>query len=201
MNEGDATSHGETLYPGYRDEQFHFCVVNKRLGINKCAMARNIPLWACDRIAKEICSLLILLGKLTIGECERIHQTSVQLNYARHVLRSLTLWLLTLPFVLVKDFGLLTGPVCGVTAWLLFGVHQTGHSIEDPFQKTLRLSILCKAIRRDVLGEAEYRNSVFNLEESENIRTNHDIKKSLNYVASETSNEPIVTTPKIDFEV
>ena len=27
------------------------------------------------------------------------------------------------------------------------------HSIEDPFQKTLQLSILCNAIRQDVMGE------------------------------------------------
>jgi putative membrane protein len=93
--------------------------------------------------------------KLTdaVGQCERIHQTAVPLNYARHSLRSLTLWLFTLPFALVKDLGLLTAPVTACIAWLLFGVYQIGYSIEDPFQGTLRLSILCDAIRRDVLGK------------------------------------------------
>ena len=82
-----------------------------------------------------------------------IPQTAVPLNYARHCLRSLTFWLLTLPFALVKDLGLGTGPICGVVSWVLFGVYQIGHSIEDPFQKTLQLSILCNAIRQDVMGE------------------------------------------------
>jgi hypothetical protein len=76
----------------------------------------------------------------------------VPLNYARHSLRSLTLWLFTLPFALVKDLGFLTGPVAACIAWVLFGVYQIGYSIEDPFQGTIRLSILCDSIRKDVLG-------------------------------------------------
>ena len=38
-----------------------------------------------------------------------------------------------------------------VTSWLLFGVYQIGASIEDPFQGSLRLKILCHAIYRDVM--------------------------------------------------
>lgn len=108
--------------------------------LQKVAKARNRPLWVCDRIGKEIMQIpysdnftsrerLTMIGhidKLTnaVGECERIQQTTVPLNYARHSLRSLTLWLFTLPFALVKDLGLLTGPVTACTAWLLFGVYQ-----------------------------------------------------------------------------
>ena len=141
----------------------------------QCAKAINRPLWSCDRMAREVVSIpysdtftsrerLTMIGQIdklsnAIGQCERIHQTSVPLNYARHALRSLTLWLATLPFALVKDLGLLTGPVAGITAWLLFGIYQIGHSIEDPFQKTLRLSILCNAIKRDVMGETEFGSS------------------------------------------
>jgi hypothetical protein len=93
------------------------------------------------------------IEKLTnaVGQCERIHQTAVPLNYARHSLRSLTIWLFTLPFCLVKDMGFLTPLVAAVTAWTLFGIYQIGYSIEDPFQGSLRLSILCDSIRRDVL--------------------------------------------------
>jgi predicted membrane chloride channel (bestrophin family) len=131
--------------------------------------AKNRPLWVCDRLGREVVSIpfgpnftsrerLTLLSKVekltdAVGQCERIHQTAVPLNYARHSLRSLTLWLFTLPFALVKDLGLLTAPVTACIAWLLFGVYQIGYSIEDPFQGTLRLSILCDAIRRDVLGK------------------------------------------------
>lgn len=130
--------------------------------------SQNRPLWVCDRLGQELVNIpygpnftsrerLAMLGavdKLTnaIGQCERIHQTAVPLNYARHSLRSLTLWLFTLPFALVKDMGILTAPVTALVAWLLFGVYQIGYSIEDPFQGSLRLSNLCDAIRHDVLG-------------------------------------------------
>jgi len=142
-----------------------------RASLKKVARSQNRPLWVLDRVARELVSVpygpnftsrerLSLLGqvdKLTnaIGQCERIHQTAVPLNYARHSLRSLTIWLFTLPFAVVKDLGMLTPFVTAVSAWLLFGVYQIGYSIEDPFQGSLRLSILCDSIRKDVLGVAE----------------------------------------------
>lgn len=145
--------------------------------MEECARAQNRPLWVCDRMAKELHSVpdsdrftprerLALLSKVdklsaTIGACERIHQTVVPLNYARHALRSLTMWLLSLPFALVKDLGLMTGPTLFLISWMLFGVYEIGYSIEDPFQGTLRLSILCDAIRRDVLGDEIIRNTAF----------------------------------------
>jgi predicted membrane chloride channel (bestrophin family) len=140
--------------------------------LQRCANSPNRPLWVCDRLSREVTdvaytpnftsrersTLLNHIDKLSqcIGECERIHQTAVPLNYARHSLRSLTLWLFTLPFALIKDFGLLTGPVMGVTAWLLYGIYQIGYSIEDPFQGSLRLSILCDTIYRDVMYGTDF---------------------------------------------
>jgi len=148
--------------------------------MEECARAQNRPLWVCDRLAKELHSVpdqdnwsarerLTLLSKVEklsgcIGACERIHQTVVPLNYARHALRSLTMWLLSLPFALVKDLGFMTGPILFVVSWMLFGVYEIGYSIEDPFQGTLRLSILCDAIRRDVLGDELIRNTAFTLD-------------------------------------
>ena len=136
--------------------------------LDRIATSLNRPLWVCDHMATEVASLSFT-GKWTnrerlqyfdkveklsnaIGECERIHHTAVPLNYARHSLRSLTLWLLTLPFALIKDLGFLTGPVMGIVAWLLFGVYEIGYHIEDPFLGSLRLSSLCHNIRRDILG-------------------------------------------------
>lgn len=147
---------------------YPWCLLPKS-SLHACAAARNKPLFICDRISREIVqipysskftsrerlTMLRQIDKLSnaIGECERIHQTAVPLNYARHSLRTLTLWLFTLPFALVRDFGLLTGPVCGITAWLMFGVYQIGVNIEDPFQKSLQLSNLCNAIRLDILHD------------------------------------------------
>jgi predicted membrane chloride channel (bestrophin family) len=101
-----------------------------------CARAQNRPLWVCDRMAKELAtvadqadftnrermSFLDKVDKLShcIGQCERIHQTVVPLNYARHSLRSLTMWLLTLPFALVKDLGLFTGPVLAIMVRVMY---------------------------------------------------------------------------------
>ncbi len=187
-HEGDKSNGGlvnsDEYSPDNSIERPHYCTVDKRSlpwslldeqALARCSNAINRPLWACNSIADEVVSipygpnftsrerltLLSSVDKLSnaIGQCERIHQTAVPLNYARHALRGLSLWLFTLPFALVKDLGLLTGPICGITTWLMFGVYQIGHSIEDPFQKTLRLSILCNNIRRDVLGENQYRRT------------------------------------------
>lgn len=186
-HEGDTTNGGVINVDDTTDDLLqrpNYCWVDKRnlpwrllddKALKRCANAINRPLWACNSIANELVSvpygpnftsrerltMISQVDKLSnaIGQCERIHQTSVPLNYARHALRSLSIWLFTLPFALVKDLGLLTGPICTITAWLMFGVYQIGHSIEDPFQKTLRLSILCNAIRRDILGENKYKRS------------------------------------------
>lgn len=135
--------------------------------LHKCSQSHNRPLWVADRLSlefveikyndnftsRERLDLLKAANKLSecIGNCERIHQTAVPLNYARHALRSLTLWSFTLPFGLMDKLGLLTGPVVGLVAWLMFGVYQIGHTIEDPFQGSLRLTDMCNAIYRDVM--------------------------------------------------
>lgn len=153
-----------------------------------CARAQNRPLWVCDRMAAELVRVpdqgskftnrerLFLLNCVnqishTIGECERIHQTVVPLNYARHCLRGVTLWMLTLPFALIGSLGLITGPCLTIMSWLLYGIYQIGYNIEDPFQSTLRLSILCDAIRRDVFAEELLqRDTAFVIDEEEEKR-------------------------------
>jgi predicted membrane chloride channel (bestrophin family) len=147
--------------------------------LEPCARAQNRPLWVCDRMAQELknvpdspgfsarerLTLINRVEKLSgcLGACERIHQTAVPLNYARHSLRALTLWLFTLPFCLVSSTKFITGPVVFLISWLLFGVYEIGYSIEDPFQGTLRLSVLCDLIRRDVLADEMIRNSAFKI--------------------------------------
>ena len=148
--------------------------------LEMCAKAQNRPLWVCDRMAQELRNVpdspsftnrerLILIShvdKLSkcIGGSERIHQTVVPLNYARHTLRALTMWLFSLPFVVMKDLKLLTGPVLFIMSWMLFGVFEVSCAIEDPFQGTLRLSILCDTIRRDVLADESIRSTAFRVE-------------------------------------
>jgi predicted membrane chloride channel (bestrophin family) len=125
--------------------------------LERCARAQNRPLWVCDRMAAEIrnvpidqnphftnrerLAMMAHVDKLSrcIGGAERIHQTVVPLNYARHTLRALTIWLVSFPFVVVKDLKLLTGPSLFLVTWMLFGIFQIGYDIEDPFQGTFLL--------------------------------------------------------------
>ena len=196
-HEGDKKCGGTTKPEEFTKAPPKECFVDRRKlpwslltpgALDKLSRARNRPLWVCDRMGREICDIpyganfsnrerqhfLTQVEKLTdaIGKCERIHQTAVPLNYARHSLRTLTLWLFTLPFTMVKDLGFMTGPAAGVIAWLMFGIYQIGYSIEDPFQGSLRLSILCDAIRNDVIGsveddmEDEGRNTAYTIEQS-----------------------------------
>jgi len=143
----------------------------------------------CDRMAQEIRTVpdgptftnrerLTIIGHIDklsrcIGGAERIHQTVIPLNYARHTLRALTVWLFTFPFAVLKDLKLLTGPVVFIAAWLLYGIYEIGVRIEDPFQGTLRLSIMCDTIRRDVLGDEAVRSTAFQLETDEGSDATH----------------------------
>mmetsp|Transcript_2736 Transcript_2736/g.5627 ORF Transcript_2736/g.5627 Transcript_2736/m.5627 type:complete len:440 (+) Transcript_2736:171-1490(+) len=152
--------------------------------LSPCAMSQNRPLWVCDRLGSEFVSirdgpnftnrerltLVSLVDKLchSIGECERIVQTPVPLNYARHTIRFLTLWCLTLPFAICGELGLATGPVMAVVAWTLFGIYEIGVQIEDPFQRTLSLSVICRQVRSDVFGDQwKNRQSAFDVLEEE----------------------------------
>jgi hypothetical protein len=77
--------------------------------------------------------------------------------------------------------GFLTPLVTAVTAWALFGIYQIGYSIEDPFQGSLRLSILCDSIRRDVLVDNDSHKKIFQdsyLGDSEDVihTPNHSVQ-------------------------
>ena len=75
----------------------------------------------CKREASQLhCQHMVDKLSRCMGQCERIHQTVVPLNYARHSLRSLTMWLLTVPLALVKDFGFVTGPVLAFMVGFLY---------------------------------------------------------------------------------
>ena len=150
--------------------------LHNRQIIQQLMYAENRPLYICDEIGKEIVSvqysatyssmermvLLQLLNELTeaVSECERINLTAVPLNYARHSLRGLTIWLFTLPVSLLPTYDWWTAPIMGLTAWLYYGIYQIGYIVEDPFQRTIRLTTICDTIYRDVIC-TEQRTSAF----------------------------------------
>ena len=75
------------------------------------------------------------IGQLSdaLSGCEKIVQTPVPLSYSRHTSRFLTMWCGFLPFAIVKDLGWLSLPVMGIISWLLYGLEEIGHLIEQPF--------------------------------------------------------------------
>lgn len=183
--------------------------------LESCARAQNRPLWVCDRMAHELRSIpdgpcftsrerLTLISKVeklsnSIGSCERIHQTAVPLNYARHSLRALSIWLFTLPFCLLKSLEFLTAPSIFLVSWLMFGVYEIGYSIEDPFQGTLRLSVLCDTIRRDVLADEVIRNTAF--EDNDVLLSSTSISRVHHGDTSQKSKTNInVEEDEIDYE-
>jgi len=98
----------------------------------------------------------------------------------------------------VNSLKLVTGPVLFLVSWLLFGVYEIGYSIEDPFQGTLRLSVLCDGIRRDVLADDLTRSTAFKTEEKPKEKP---YKEEDDYAASpiveETSEVVVDETPVV----
>lgn len=86
----------------------------------------------------------------SIGCCERIVQTPVPLTYARHTSRFLSLWTLALPLCAVGELGWLVIPFTSFVTWALFGIQEIGMTIEEPFQRSLKLEVFANTIRRDL---------------------------------------------------
>ena len=53
--------------------------------------------------------------------------------YSRHTSRALTLFLGTLPLVLVDLLGVAALPTMAGVCWCIFGIEEIGHLIEQPF--------------------------------------------------------------------
>lgn len=126
----------------------------------------NRPFFIINRLAKEVRRIpeseyfttrerermfkLIDEISRSISSCERIVQTPIPLEYARHTSRFLTLWCLTLPLCLVAEIGYHVVPFTTLITWALYGIQDLGMRIEDPFQRTLKLEIFANTIKRDL---------------------------------------------------
>ena len=86
---------------------------------------------------------------LSGGICERIVATPIPLSFSRHSARSLIIWLITLPFVLVPSMSWMSVPTIFTLAYLILGIDEIGIQIEEPFA-TLPLTPLCATIERDM---------------------------------------------------
>jgi putative membrane protein len=89
-----------------------------------------------------------------VGACERIHRTPLPFAYVVHLRRAVLLYVFTLPFALVNDFGWAAVVVTLLVTFVLFGIEAIGVEIEDPFgtdDNDLPLEQFCEGIRRRVL--------------------------------------------------
>jgi len=69
-----------------------------------------------------------------LSGCEKIVDTPVPLSYSRHTSRFLTIWCGLLPLAIVPKFGYwISAPLMGTVSWLLYGLEEIGHLIEQPF--------------------------------------------------------------------
>ena len=84
-----------------------------------------------------------------IGAAERLIQTPVPLTYARHTSRFLTLFCASAPWFLVADLGLYVVPFVVMLTWSLFGILEIGMTIEEPFQRALKLELFADAVIKD----------------------------------------------------
>ena len=114
-------------------------ILNKALSLGMSTQMHQ----QCEIIVKELSSV--------VSESEKILYTPIPISYTRHTSRTLTLWLLTLPFSLWGALGLATIPAIFMLGWLMLGVDEIGIEIEEPFC-ILPIRPLCDMCEREVVG-------------------------------------------------
>jgi len=114
-------------------------ILNKALSLGMSTQMHQ----QCEIIVKELSSV--------VSESEKILYTPIPISYTRHTSRTLTLWLLTLPFSLWSALGLATIPAIFMLGWLMLGVDEIGIEIEEPFC-ILPVRPLCDMCEREVVG-------------------------------------------------
>jgi len=132
------------------------------------SLTENQPLYIAQLISSQIAKSLELTNRNDVRDdlqedvkglvqvltcCERIVRTPVPLSYSRHTSRFLSLWCLTLPFVLVRYDDWLTIFTNAFMSWALFSIEEIGHLIEDPFcnsRFSLNLEAICAGLRTEL---------------------------------------------------
>ncbi len=87
------------------------------------------------------------------GGCERIKNTPIAVSYRVLLLHALALFLLTLPWGLVDQFGVWTILIVFLTSYLVLAAEIVAEHIEQPFEAVgdnLDLDGICETIERTV---------------------------------------------------
>jgi len=124
--------------------------------LDQTQTANNLLWWTLEDHVSNLVAI--------VSDCERLVRTPVPVAYAVHASRLLSLWVGTLPFVLVGCFTgyrrLLTMPLTALVAWALFCTEELGHIIEEPFgaagaeadgrAEVLPLGRYCESLQNDL---------------------------------------------------
>lgn len=84
-------------------------------------------LYALDRVQGHVDEVLRL-----VSDMECLVLEAVPRDYSRHTSRFLTVWMCTLPFVLLDCGDLMPVAVISIS-WALLSIEEIGHCLEDPF--------------------------------------------------------------------
>jgi ion channel-forming bestrophin family protein len=87
------------------------------------------------------------------GACERIQKSPISISYRWFIRQSIAIYLITLPWGLVKDFDWWTIAVMALITYFMLGVELIAEEIEDPFgdhEDDLKLDDICRTIERSV---------------------------------------------------
>ena len=87
------------------------------------------------------------------GACERIQKSPISVSYRWFIRQSIAIYLVTLPWGLVRDFNWWTVAVMALITYFMLGVEMIAEEIEDPFgdaEDDLQLDDLCRTIDRSV---------------------------------------------------
>lgn len=67
-----------------------------------------------------------------MSDCERLVKTSVPLAYSKHTSRFLSVWLFSLPLVLVEALGWRLIPPVAVISWALLSIEEVRRACACP---------------------------------------------------------------------
>ena len=116
---------------------------------------------ACDDLGMDRFAFLEADRDLTsllehLGGCERIRKTPLPRAYAVLIRQFIVLFLLTLPFALLKKVGSLTPLVTLLVAYPILALDEIGDALQSPFSARSRnhlpLDDICSTIEEDLLA-------------------------------------------------
>lgn len=84
------------------------------------------------------------------GGCERIQNTPIALSYRVFLNHAIAVFLLTLPWGIVNEFGIWTIPIVFLTSYFIIAAEGIAGHIEQPFESGgdgLDLDKICESIR------------------------------------------------------